>query len=307
MIRLALDAVRFLPLALVCHTLWLLVFTILPVRLHNVKYPIASIGHMYSRIREVRTRKDVDVLFIGSSLTYRGVDTRVFSESGLNTFNLGSSSQMPMNSLCLMRRYLDTLHPGLTVIEVNSELFQNDGVESSLDILANDHIDLPALKMALSVNSLLTYNCLLYGAWRQVLGLNEGITEKVLHGNQHYLPGGYAETVSDDPEPMMDSEVPSLDPDSRQLGYLREMTELLKAKGYRWILVYPPVSKDFYRRCGDPAVFNRIFRRYGPYYNFNDNPAFSDSLGYVDGAHLNREGALRFSRSLTPLVRAHLW
>jgi hypothetical protein len=43
----------------------------------NLFYRIGSFGHMYSRINELKTIKDVDILIIGSSHAYQGFDTRI--------------------------------------------------------------------------------------------------------------------------------------------------------------------------------------------------------------------------------------
>jgi hypothetical protein len=37
---------------------------------------------MYSRLSEIKNYKDIDILFLGSSHTYRGFDTRIFLDSG---------------------------------------------------------------------------------------------------------------------------------------------------------------------------------------------------------------------------------
>ena len=48
----------------------------------NINYRIGSSGHMYSRLLEVKSYGRVDLLFLGSSHTYRGFDTRIFSKYG---------------------------------------------------------------------------------------------------------------------------------------------------------------------------------------------------------------------------------
>ena len=51
----------------------------------NVKYLIGSYGHMYTRMEEVKETHDIDVLFLGSSHTYRGFDPRIFSKNGFSS------------------------------------------------------------------------------------------------------------------------------------------------------------------------------------------------------------------------------
>ena len=90
---------------------------------------------MLTRLNEVKNIKNIDILFLGSSHTYRGFDTRVFKKNGYNSFNLGSSSQSPIQTLTLTKRYLNQLNPKLIVYEVYPTTFTIDGIESSLDII----------------------------------------------------------------------------------------------------------------------------------------------------------------------------
>ncbi|NHW60088.1 hypothetical protein HA378_33495, partial [Escherichia coli] len=80
-----------------------------------------------------------------SSHAYRGFDTRVFSKNGISSFNLGSSSQSPINTQVLLKQYLDRIKPKMIVYEVYAGTLSADGVESSLDMLSNNKIDVNAI------------------------------------------------------------------------------------------------------------------------------------------------------------------
>ena len=84
----------------------------------NVRSCIGCYGHSLTRMREVKELSDIDVLIIGSSHAYRGIDPRIFKEKGLNTFNLGSSLQTPINTKILLKKYLDKLKPKLVIYVV---------------------------------------------------------------------------------------------------------------------------------------------------------------------------------------------
>ena len=62
----------------------------------NVKHPLGGGGHLHTRLAEVQDHAPVDILFLGSSLAYRGFDTRIWKERGYTAFNLGSSAQSPV-------------------------------------------------------------------------------------------------------------------------------------------------------------------------------------------------------------------
>ena len=120
----------------------------------NLTFPIGSYGHMFSRIKEVQTKKNIDLLFVGSSHSYRGFDPRIFKDHNYSCFNLGSSSQSPIQTEILFKRYLDQLNPKLVVFEVYPKTFESDGVEAGLDLLANDKIDLNVIKMCFQLNNI---------------------------------------------------------------------------------------------------------------------------------------------------------
>src|SRR5690606_10648065 len=125
----------------------------------NVRNCIGCYGHLNTRVKEIPNYKNVDILILGSSHAYRGFDTRIFKRNGIKAFNLGSSSQSPIQSHVLLSQYLDDLNPKLIVLEVYVGTLEIDGVESSLDLAANNKMDwnyiktLPDLKNIKSINS----------------------------------------------------------------------------------------------------------------------------------------------------------
>ncbi|WBX75763.1 hypothetical protein PG911_14025 [Tenacibaculum ovolyticum] len=159
----------------------------------NLRYKLGSYGHLYSRISDIKNQNDLDILFLGSSHSYRGFDTRIFSEFGYKTFNLGSSSQTPIQTKVLLDRYLNILNPETVIYEVYPETFTFDGVESSLDIISNDKNDLHSFKMILKTNNIKTYNTFIYSVTRDLFNLNKSFIESQIKGNDIYIPGGYVE------------------------------------------------------------------------------------------------------------------
>ena len=107
----------------------------------NLDYRLGSPGFTYSRIREIKSYGKVDILVVGSSHAYRGFDPRIFASHNLKMFNLGSSSQSPIETDMLVKKYIDYLNPKIVIYEVYPDVFRNDGVESSIDLVTNDKID----------------------------------------------------------------------------------------------------------------------------------------------------------------------
>lgn len=157
----------------------------------NINYKLG--GNTYNRLKEVKSVSNVQLLFLGSSHSYRGFDTRIFKENGVNTFNLGTTAQSPIQTQLLLKRYLDKLNPELIIFEVYPPTFSVDGVEPSLDVISNDKNDLYSLQMALNTNKIRLYNTLLYASIRDVFSLNENFKSPTKLGNDTYIKGGFVE------------------------------------------------------------------------------------------------------------------
>ena len=108
-------------------------------------------SHSLVRFREANAKGPVDIVFIGSSHTYRGFDPRLFSAIGYSSQNLGSSSQTPINSFAVLQKHLDQLHPKLVIYEIYQTALSIDGMESFYDLLSNTPLDTTMLKMTWNV------------------------------------------------------------------------------------------------------------------------------------------------------------
>ena len=120
----------------------------------NLIYKSGGAGHSLNRFDEVKNKENVDILFLGSSHTYRGFDNRIFnnaSANGFTSFNLGSSAQTPIQTEVLLNRYLNQLNPKIAIYEVYPITFTLDGIESAMDLISNDQngIILPISKLNL--------------------------------------------------------------------------------------------------------------------------------------------------------------
>ena len=95
----------FLPTALVSYLLLLWFLGDLGwVRTGITK--MGNTGHLNGRIKDIRNYHDVDILFLGSSHSYRTFDTRFYEARGYSCFNLGSSTD-----LCPPQRVPRQPHP----------------------------------------------------------------------------------------------------------------------------------------------------------------------------------------------------
>lgn len=293
----------FIPFAVLAYVVMLFAWAALAPHWlkSNLNYRIGSYGHMQTRMKEVKTSRDVDVLFLGSSHAYRGFDPRIFEERNLKTFNLGSSSQTPLQTRVLLKRYLSQLNPDYVIYEVYPETFSLDGVESSLDIIANDRNDRYSLDMAWEIQHPKTWNTLVYGAIRDWLNLNAAFTEPLSKDGDTYIPGGYVQSamhyfgnISHPKQNLVLNEL--------QTKAFKDNVWLMKEAGAEVIMVYAPVTRSLYRSYEGSTGFDSLMENVGAYYNFNNLMQLDDSLHFYDAHHLNQIGVELFNRKLLEVI-----
>ena len=266
---------------------------------------------MNSRIRELQDVTDVDVLIVGSSHAYRGFDPRIFEEHGIKAFNLGSSSQTPIQTHLLLNRYLNQLNPDIVIYEVFPNAFSVDGVESALDIISNDNNDMYSVRMALEVRSIVSINCLLYTVISesilQVMHKATANNEPGVIGPDTYVNGGYVEKDS-----SFHIDLPMIKQGNAwnlQSFHLRKFQKSLlelKERNIKVFLVYAPISKRLYDSYINNLEFEGImdvFDEYGKYMNFNQFIDLNDSLHFYDSDHLNQNGVRIFNKRLIDTLR----
>lgn len=293
----------FVPFSLILYAVLICLWgNYAPLRLtKNFNYRIAASGHMFTRLKEVKTVENVDILFLGSSHTYRGFDTSIFGGCGYETFNLGSSSQTLIQTLTLANRYLHQLNPKLVLLEVYPGNFTGDGVESSVDVIANDKNDWESFKMAWTINHITTYNTLIYGLYRDWRGINTQIEEPIVKGRDTYIEGGFVRKA---PLPYLKENFTEnkwrWEP--KQLQALEELLILLKKNNIPYYLIQAPITTAMYQAYTNNQEFDELMSQYGSYFNFNELLTLEDSLYFYDGHHLNQQGVKIFNKKIIELL-----
>ena len=271
----------------------------------NFNYNTSDIGYLYNRIRDIDSFQNVQVLILGSSHAYRSFDVRIFKQAGVSAFNLGSSSQTPIQTLQLLREHFSRLKPKLVIFEVNPLIFSMDGVESSLDVIDNDSITPQTWKMAWGVQHLKTWNSLLYASVLQAFN-KKTFRKPSVDTIDVYIPGGYVENNStkfragvntNQNQPISD----------KQIAYFKKVIQFLKVQNVPVILVQAPVTADFYKSNPPSKAFNHcIAETKLPYYNYNLLLALKDSVHFMDVHHLNKTGARVFNHAFLPVLQKAL-
>lgn len=253
---------------------------------------------MNSRIKEIPDYPEVDVLILGSSHAYRGFDPRIFAQYGLNVFNLGSSAQTPIQTKVLLRRYLEELNPELVIYEVYPGTFSSDGVESALDILANDDNDILSIQMSFKINNIKVYNTLIYALFNDIFALERDFIEDKIKGSDTYIEGGFVENALAYNKNATDQKPSDWNLKQDQLSAFEDILSTLNENGIEVVLIQAPITSNRYNAYLNNAEIDQYFRGLGHYFNFNEMMNLSDHDHFYDSHHLNQNGVELFNQEV---------
>jgi len=267
----------------------------------NLNYNLGGYGHMFTRLNEIKDAKNVDILLLGSSHAYRGFDPRIFKEIDLTIFNAGSSSQSPIHSELLLKRYLNNLNPKLIIIEVYPGTFGSDGVEASLDFIANDKNDLLSFQLIIAQNHLKLYNTFIYALFRDFTGLNNNYEEDPIKKYDTYIKGGYVMKQKEYYKHRK-HEPRAWEFRDDQFKALERIIKLTEEQQIELIFIQAPITESLYSAHTNNKEFDELMQNYGTYYNFNNLMTLDDSLHFYDAHHLNQHGVELFNSKVLEVL-----
>ncbi len=268
--------------------------------LGNITIPTS--GFQKQRLDDLDKFNNIDILFIGSSHSYRGFDPRIFQKEGYSTYNLGSSAQTPIQSHFLLERYIEHLSPELVVFEVYPKVFELDGIESSADIIANSPLDRQIMELGLKQRSIHIFNTLVFKIWETLLGLSP---REISYHNDNYVTGGFVERDKSSYKPR-GIELGDFDFIPPQMEAFRSITALLEQKEIKLILVYAPITKKLYESSSLLNFEELMDSTYGSYVNFNGQLTLIDSIDFYDENHLSQAGVIKFNSAFIRFLKRKL-
>lgn len=279
-----------------------------PSILPNIKYKPGNYGYMYTRLNEADTASRVDILVLGASHAYRGIDPREFKRAGWNVFNLASSAQTPIQTEYLLGKYIDSFKPKLIVYEIAPTVFSNEGVESTLDIMANSDLNSELFKMALKSRDLWVLNTFFYAIGKKLADGKKNIKDNAGDDEDAYISGGFVQKKSLE-------NTSSLVFDDKQIEFLESQKDAFERilavasrKNVQIILVQAPITSEYYRSIKNMNEINNYFlsRKANAYYNFNDFMSLDSKAFFYDHHHLNQNGVQFFNKALLDKIQPFL-
>ena len=264
--------------------------------LKNIFYEKFAYGFSNSRFKEVKSTRNVDILFLGSSRSYRHYDPRIFSENGYSSFNLGSSSQSFLQTEILVKRYMDSLRPQYVVLDIYPGMLSSDGVESSFDLISNDYNNWDTFILALSLKNIKVFNTWIYAFYKESFFNSLDDEEKKVKGVNKYISGGYVARE------FSTSEVKShirqkWDYNEDQWQSFLKIIKQIEKTDSELLIVHSP-RQSIFKYEGDDKLKKFLVSKNIPYYNYKDLEFINDSIHFYDASHMNQKGVNLYNHYL---------
>jgi hypothetical protein len=263
-------------------------------------------GQSLRRFRQINGFGSVDLLFLGSSHAYRGFDPRVFSREGYRSFNMGSSSQTPLNSYFLLKQYFPQLKPKLVVLEVYPVLLSKDGLESYLDLAGNVPASQEMFQMAVATRNLGAVNGMVRTTFEQQR-TPLALIEQQHIDDERYIDGGYCETTLQKYDGRM-GKVHQVEIAEKQMKYLRLIIAFLKQNNSDTLLVSQPLPKEHIKRIKNyryiSETLSDLAKSQGvTYIDYNSRLQFDSYSDFYDNDHLTSRGVAKFNSVVLQDIR----
>lgn len=268
----------------------------------NLSYKIIG-GFLNSRIKDIKNYNNVDILVLGPSGAYRGFDPRIFKENNLQIFNLGSSSQTPVQTEILLNRYINRLKPKMVLYCLYHDMFSENGTESMVDLISNDSLDYDIAEKTINSCNINIINTFIFTFYKRLIDPESNIENRSLTTEDNYIAGGYVEKIKKKSEIPGSFNLIKLKVNKNQLRAFRNVITILEKKQIKIIFIYPPLIEKYYKSFCNKEEINRFFKQL-PYVhlNFNISP-YNHENNFYDKAHLNSEGVKLFDKEVIETLK----
>jgi hypothetical protein len=253
-----------------------------------------------------------DVLFLGSSRAEMHFNPKVFDEiTGLNSYNMGMSGASPKISLALLKNYCHQhQNPQYIILNIDYFSLQNDTDRLNdfpryFPYLGNSYLRNQLTQMDNRFNSFY-YNPLHSLPYTQIDYLSTS-----LHGwlnitgkYDTLMYKGYQTSElkeinnKDEPKPIYSF----ISIKNRQ--YIDSIILFTKANNIKLTLVTSPVlgggKKNVLNKLSlSNQLKNIAFKNHIHYFDYTDSTKYQDSQLFADHFHLNRQGAIKLTQSIS--------
>ena len=257
----------------------------------------------------------IDVLFIGSSLTYCNIMPAVFwEETGLTAWDVTGPELTVPGAYHYLRQALKTQSPQAVFIEISAVLYPRHTGFTKTVIgqmpWGPERIGMIAMEAEPENRLGLIFPLYFYHSrWSGLTGddwavFRDGYGKDLCAGytylNQYRVPEGYVERTDSGADTQNNA---------RNLQYLLKIAQVCREEGITPVFYESPAASTMPRELMEPVYAALADEEGAVVVNFND---YRDAIGaelegdYYDNLHYNAVGAEKFSRFLADWVGSHL-
>lgn len=258
-------------------------------------------------------KDSLDVLIIGSSQVYNGIDpTIIYEDTNLTSFNLVCSEQDVPTAYFYLKEALKSQHPQCVLLEAygfhNGSFLYEDVYTRSLSYMHLDDVRIEAMRSWRNDGSIKLNNpfydivsvAKFHDRWSE-------LTECDFDAKDYYSTiNGYAPCVDNADEWNHESfyfeDDPDFELDDVTLNYFDKICALCSENGINLILTKTP-NGEHWRQVHSQAVAKASLDRNIPFVDYNVEELLAatgivSAEDYKDGSHLNSKGAEKFSKAM---------
>jgi hypothetical protein len=251
---------------------------------------------------EIDTIVKVDILFFGSSHAYRAFDPNVFKKYGFSSYNLGSSSQSPLNSYFLMKKYIQKCNT--VILEVYPVAFSINGAESFADLVRAEPNYFNLFFHAAAITQVMPFQNISVKPFSD--NYIKGQKEDFCIYRQGYVEVYDSAGKKNIAYPQVTLNEKLMD---KQFKYLKKIISLCDSQNKELILVYAPVpskhqmvNEVYYKKS-----LHQITEEHKiPFFDMSRSLPLSDSNHFFDDDHMNAAGVAIFNQYLSIALKQHL-
>lgn len=293
---------KFIPIALLSYVIFIFIvanFLPYPWRKNLQMGGTDENSFTSMRLHELDEIENVDILILGSSHVYCGIDPRIFRKQGLNIFALGTSAQTPIITKFLLDRYLFEVNPKQIIIDLSPGSFKPDHRDRMAEVIIKDWTGIDSWLWAFKINNLNIYNTLINKSLKELFG----IKEKHLRtsNNGEYISGGYVQrklvSFNGNDVPTQQFEVAQ-----NQIKALQQITAHLDELNIKYSFIQIPISDKERQSIKNYNEIDSLIGTFGRYNNYNNILNLEDTIHFQDSHHLNQLGVNEFN----PVLIKHI-
>lgn len=257
-------------------------------------------GDTYDKFKEFKSNKKNDIVFVGSSRTYRGYSPFVFETAGYKSFNLGTSAQSIKNTYFVIKHYINTSNCKLLLVDVFAGSFTKNQLESSSDLIENIDDPKAAYEIATHNFDIRTINI---ASLRYLTETDAAYFKKI-----DYVGKGYSsntDSMSLEKKKQFFEKVKlthkKIKIEEEQIEYFNKIIDLCISKNVKVVIVHSPVSYFYNYEIHQPFIdllMPQINKNNIVFYDFSKCDSINTADHFYDDSHLNQAGVEIFNKQL---------